>query len=155
MILSTMVYIEKDGCYLMLHRTKKKNDFNGGKYLGVGGRFEPNESPDECIYREVKEETGLTMTKFEYCGVVTFVPEGYIPEYMFIYRCTEFVGEMIECNEGDLYWIPKDKVLSLPMWEGDRYFLELLDKGVRPFSLKLCYKGDDLVGVYNGIDKIL
>ena len=153
-ILSTMAYIEKDGCYLMLHRTKKEKDLNKGKYLGVGGRFEVDESPDECVFREVQEETGLTMTNFKYRGVVTFVSEGYISEYMFIYTCDEFIGDMIECNEGDLYWIPKEKILDLPMWAGDKYFLEKIEKGESSFSMKVSYVGDDLVAVYDGVKRI-
>ena len=154
MILSTMVYIEKDGCYLMLHRTKKKNDLNKAKYLGIGGRFELDESPDECIYREVKEETGLTMLDFEFRGVVTFVADNYVSEYMFIYTCDKFTGEMIECNEGDLYWIPKDEIRSLPMWQGDVLFLDKLQSTTQPFSMKVHYSGDDLVEAFDGIKKI-
>lgn len=149
-----MAYIEKDGKYLMIHRTKKEKDLNKDKYLAVGGRFEIDESPDECIFREVKEETGLTMTDFKYRGVVTFVSEGFISEYMFIYTCTAFTGELIECNEGDLYWIDKDKILDLPMWAGDRFFLEKIEKGESSFSMKVCYKGDELVAVYDGIKRV-
>ena len=153
-ILSTMAYIEKDGKYLMLHRTKKQHDLNKDKYLAVGGRLEKDESPDQCIFREVKEETGLTMVDFKFRGVVTFVSQGYITEYMFIYTCDSFVGKLTECNEGDLYWIPKENVPSLPMWAGDRFFLEKIQNGESSFSMRVSYLGDELVSVYDGIERV-
>lgn len=155
MILSTMVYIQKEGKVLLLHRTKKQNDTNEGKYLGVGGRFEANESPDDCIYREVREETGLIMNSFAYRGVVTFVSDTYPTEYMFIYTCDDFSGEMIECNEGDLYWVEKEKMFDLPMWAGDRLFLERMEKSDKPFSMKVRYVGDTLAEAYDGIKKLV
>ncbi len=167
MRLTTLCYIEKDGKYLMLHRTKKKNDENHDKWIGVGGKFEPGESPDECLIREVKEETGLTLTKYQFRGIVTFCSDEWEDEYMHLFTATEFerrsqsdcvheqvakadcecslYGELTECSEGTLKWVDKEKVLSLPTWEGDHLFLErLLSDDPQFFSLKVVYEGDHL-----------
>ena len=148
---TTLCYLQKDGCYLMLHRTKKKNDENEGKWIGVGGKIEEGESPDECVCREVLEETGLTMTQWRYRGIVTFVSDIWPTEYMHLFHADGFRGEVKSCDEGVLEWLPKSDLYSLPMWEGDRIFLDLLDKDVPFFSLKLCYQGETLTeAVLNG-----
>lgn len=142
---TTLIYIEQDGKYLMLHRTKKKHDQSHDKWLGIGGKFEDKESPEDCILRETKEETGLTLTNFYYRGIVTFVSDIWETEYMHLFTADGFTGELLECEEGDLQWISQEKLLSLPMWEGDKIFLKLLfDKNQPFFSLKLIYKGDKL-----------
>lgn len=145
MKLTTLCYIEKDGCYLMLHRTKKKHDVNHDKWIGVGGKFEPEEMPEECLLREVKEETGLTLLKYRYRGILTFIAEGWESEYIHLYTASEFAGELPECNEGTLEWVPKAQVETLPIWEGDKIFLRLLMEDTGFFSLKLKYQGDELV----------
>ncbi len=145
MKLTTLCYIEKDDCYLMLHRTKKENDVNHDKWIGVGGKFEPDEMPEECLLREVKEETGLTLLKYQYRGILTFIAEGWESEYIHLYTASEFEGTLTECNEGTLEWIPKDEIEELPLWEGDKIFLRLLDENKGFFSLKLKYQGDILV----------
>lgn len=143
---STLIYIEKDNCYLMLHRIKKKNDVNKDKWIGIGGHFEDRESPDDCVIREVMEETGLTLTDYKLRAVVTFICDEYPTEYMFLYTATGFTGTMNEdCNEGVLEWVPKDKLNELNLWEGDYIFLDLLDKGNDFFTLKLVYDGDKLI----------
>lgn len=142
---TTLCYIEKDGSYLMLHRNKKKNDENEGKWIGVGGKFLEGESPDDCLLREVREETGLTLTSFKPRGIVTFVSDVFETEYMFLYTADEYIGEICECDEGELHWVKKDDVISLSLWQGDRIFLSLLCDGHPFFSLKLSYKKDDLV----------
>ena len=143
---TTLCYIEKDGAYLMLHRIKKKNDENEGKWIGIGGKFEPGESPEECLLREVREETGLTLTRFRYRGIVTFVSDLFpAGEYMHLFTATEYEGEILQSDEGDLAFIPKEKVLSLPHWEGDGIFLSLLQTDEPFFSLKLRYEGETLV----------
>ena len=141
---TTLCYIEKDGCYLMLHRIKKKQDINEGKWIGIGGHIEENESPDECIMREATEETGLTLRNCIPRGLVTFVSDVYEGEWMHLYTATEFEGTLTECSEGVLQWIPKEQVNTLPLWEGDRIFLDLLTKDVPYFQLKLVYEGDKL-----------
>ena len=141
---TTLCYIEKDGCYLMLHRIKKKQDINEGKWIGIGGHIEENESPDECIMREATEETGLTLRNCIPRGLVTFVSDVYEGEWMHLYTATEFEGTLTECSEGVLQWIPKEQVNTLPLWEGDRIFLDLLTKDVPYFQLKLVYEGDTL-----------
>ena len=145
--LTTLCYIEKDDAYLMLHRVKKYKDVNKDKWIGVGGHFEENESPDECVIREVKEETGLTLTKYKLRGIVTFVLEDWGSEYMFLYTADGFEGEMIECNEGNLEWVKKSKVYELPVWEGDKIFFRLLEEREAFFSLKLKYQESKLVEV--------
>lgn len=145
MILSTLCYIEKDGCYLMLHRVKKQNDMNHDKWLGVGGKFEEKESPEECVLREAKEETGLTLTDYRLRGILTFVSNEYPTEYIYLYTASKYEGELVDCNEGMLEWVPKARVAALPQWEGDRIFLSLLAEGAPFFSLKLQYEGEKLV----------
>ena len=151
---TTLCYIEKDDAYLMLHRIKKKNDENEGKWIGVGGKFEEDESPEDCVLRETKEETGLTLTDYKYRGIVTFIFDGresHMCEYMHLFKAVGFEGNIIDCDEGVLEWLPKEKLYKLPMWEGDRIFLELLDKNVPFFSLKLTYNDDGLQeAVLNG-----
>lgn len=148
---TTLIYIEKDGKTLLLHRTKKKNDLNHDLWVGIGGHCEEGESPEDCALREAKEETGLTLTEYKYRGVVTFVSDKYEGEYMHLFTSSDFVGDIIECDEGDLEWIENERVLSLPAWEGDRLFLELLRKDEPVFSLKLVYEGSNLAeAVLNG-----
>lgn len=142
---TTLCYLEKDGQYLMLHRVKKRNDLNEGKWVGVGGKLEENESPEECLVREVMEETGLRLTRWHYRGIVTFVSDRWEGEYMHLYTADGFDGEMTDCAEGMLEWIPKERVLSLPMWPGDVVFFRLIDENAPFFSLKLVYQGDELV----------
>lgn len=142
---TTLGYIERDGAYLMLHRVKKENDLNHDKWVGVGGKFEDGESPEECMCREALEETGLTLHAPRLRGIVTFVSNEWDNEYMFLYTCTDFSGELIECNEGDLEWVPMERVPDLPIWQGDKIFLDLLCRDAPFFSLKLQYEGDDLV----------
>ena len=142
---TTLCYIEQNGCYLMLHRIKKEQDENRDKWIGIGGKFETGESPEECVLREAGEETGLTLTDYKYRGIVTFVSDMWPCEYMHLFTATGFEGELKDCDEGVLEWLPKDKLYTLPMWAGDRIFLELLDKDVPFFSLKLVYQGETLV----------
>ena len=142
---TTLGYVEQDGNYLMLHRVKKENDLNHDKWIGIGGKFEDGESPEECMCREALEETGLTLLRPELRGVVSFISDRWDNEYMFLFTCREFTGELIECNEGTLEWVPKEQVPDLPTWEGDRIFLRLLREERPFFSLKLQYKGDKLV----------
>lgn len=151
MNLTTLCYIEKDGQYLMLHRVLKKQDINKDKWIGVGGHFEENESPEECLLREVKEETGLTLTSYQFRGLVTFMSDSWQTEYMCLYTADKFEGKMGECDEGELVWVPKKELLNLTLWEGDKIFLELLSKEAPFFSLKLRYEGDLLKeAVLNG-----
>lgn len=149
--MTTLCYIEKDDSYLMLHRVKKENDINKDKWIGVGGHFEENETPEECLLREVKEETGLELTSWKLRGVITFITDIYPTEYMFLYTANEYIGEMIECDEGNLEWVKKSDIYNLPIWEGDKVFFKLLEDDVECFSLKLRYEGDRLVEkVVNG-----
>ena len=143
---STLCYIENpQGEYLMLHRIKKKNDLNHDKWVGVGGKFEDGESPEECVLRETREETGLTLTDYQYRGLVTFVSDQWETEYMHVFTATGWIGSLIECNEGVLEWIHKDQLMTLPLWAGDKLFLDLIhDPGTPFFSMKLEYEGDDL-----------
>ena len=151
MISSTLCYLEQGDSYLMLHRVKKKNDVNHDKWIGVGGKFEEGESPEDCILRETKEETGLTLTEYRYRGLVTFVSDQAPTEHMHLFTATRWTGQPIACDEGELAWIKKQDLLKLPMWQGDRIFLELLDTDTPFFSLKLQYQGDRLVqAVLNG-----
>ena len=148
---TTLCYIEQDGCYLMLHRVKKENDENKDKWIGIGGKFEDKESPEDCVLREALEETGLTLDSYRYRGLVTFVSDRWPTEYMHLFHADGFHGELKTCDEGDLQWLPKEQLYSLPMWEGDRIFLDLLEQDVPFFSLKLVYEGETLVqAVLNG-----
>lgn len=142
---TTLIYLEKDGKYLMLHRVKKKHDINHDKWIGVGGKCEENESPEDCALRETYEETGLTIHKLDYRGIVTFVSDQYEGEYMHIFKSSDFSGDIIDSPEGDLVWIDKEKVPELFTWEGDRIFLEKIAEPSPFFSLKLVYHGDKLV----------
>ena len=141
--LSTLCYIEKDGKYLMLHRTVKKKDVNKDKWIGVGGHFEADESPEECVLREVKEETGYTLTSYRYRGIVTFVSGNGVTEYMSLFTADGFEGTPIPCDEGELEWVDIDEVWKLNIWEGDKIFFRLLDEREDFFSLKLVYDGHD------------
>lgn len=145
---SSLCYIEKGGAYLMLHRVKKKNDINHDKWLGIGGKLEEGESPYDCITREVFEETSLTLESPEYRGLVTFVTEDGYTEHMHLFTCEHFSGEIGECAEGELEWVQKEKITSLPIWEGDKIFFELLSQNRLFFSLKLRYCGDKLTGAW-------
>ena len=148
MINSTLCYIEKDGKYLMLHRIKKENDVNHDKWIGIGGKFEDGESPEECMLREAKEETGLDIKTYSYRGIVTFVSDIYETEYMHLFTADCFTGNISECDEGCLEWIEKQKLFDLTLWEGDKIFLKLIERPCPFFSLKLSYKGDKLVEAY-------
>lgn len=146
MKMTTLCYIEQEGKYLILHRVKKHHDINAGKWIGVGGHVENGETPEECLLREVKEETGLVLTAYRLRGLVTFLSDACEPELMCVFTADAFDGEMIECDEGELAWVEKSDVLALPTWEGDRVFLErLLSGDERFFSIKLRYEGDKLV----------
>lgn len=146
-ISTTLCYLEQGDAWLMLHRIKKKNDMNHDKWVGVGGKFEPCESPEECLLREVREETGVTLKRWRYRGLVTFVLNDEA-EYMHLFTADQWEGEMVRgdaCAEGVLEWVPKAKVPSLPIWEGDKIFFDLLAKERPFFSLKLCYRDDTLI----------
>ena len=142
---TTLCYIEKDGKYLMLHRVKKENDMSHDKWLGIGGKFEDGESPEDCVLRETLEETGLTLNSVKYRGIVTFVSNEYGTEYMHMFTSDDFSGEINECDEGELVWVDKKKIYDLKVWEGDKIFFRLLDECKGFFSLKLMYEGDKLV----------
>ena len=144
--LTTLCYIEKDDCYLMMHRVKKKVDCNQGKWIGVGGHCEEGESPDECVVREAREETGLKLTNVCARGLVTFCSDKWEMEYMHLFTADCFEGKLVsECNEGELAWIPKDQIHTLSLWEGDKIFLKLLTQDIPYFYLKLEYRGDTLL----------
>lgn len=145
MLNTTLCYLTRDGAYLMLHRVKKNHDINHGKWIGVGGKFEFQESPEECLLREVREETGLTLTDYTYRGLVTFVSDRWVTEYMHLFTARTAEDPTVVCDEGDLEWVDKDKVKDLPIWTGDKIFLDLLAQDVPFFSLKLSYVGDTLV----------
>ena len=147
--LTTLCYIEQAGSYLMMHRVSKKEDANQGKWIGVGGHFREGESPEECLLREVKEETGLTLTSYRLRGIITFFSDEWGCEYMHLYTADGYEGELTEkrmedCGEGILKWIPKTEIFDLNLWEGDKLFLELLLKEDRMFSMKLQYRGEEL-----------
>ncbi len=142
---STLCYILRGNDVLMLHRVKKKNDINHDKWIGIGGKFEFEESPDESLLREAKEETGLTLTAWRCRGVVTFLNEGGEGEYMYLFTADAFEGELIECNEGDLQWISRGYLDTLPKWEGDQIFLNLLWQDAPFFLLTLRYRNDVLI----------
>ena len=141
---TTLCYVYRGDEVLMLHRVKKKNDLNEGMWIGIGGHFEENESPEECALREVREETGLTMTNYRYRGIVTFLSEDWC-EYMHLFTAKAYEGELRVCDEGTLEWIDTDKLTELPIWEGDKVFLRLLRERETFFSLKLVYEGEKLV----------
>lgn len=145
MINTTLCYIERDDEYLMLHRVKKENDINKDKWIGLGGKFEENESPEECLLREVYEESGLCLTSWRYRGIVTFVNTKCESEFMHLFTADGFEGEIGACDEGELEWIKKSRLMELTLWEGDKIFLRLLEDSEPFFSLKLSYDGDDLV----------
>ena len=148
---TTLVHLERDGCYLMLHRVRKEADENRDKWVGIGGKFEPGESPEDCALREVLEETGLTMRSWAYRGIVTFVSDEWGTEYMHLFWSNDFSGTLKDCDEGELEWVDKRRIPTLPIWEGDKIFLRLLDTDEPFFSLKLCYAGDRLTAaVLNG-----
>ena len=143
---TTLCYIQNDrGQTLLLHRVKKENDLNKDKWIGVGGGFEDKESPEDCLLREVYEETGLTLTRWRYRGIVTFVSDRWETEYMHLFTATGWTGQRKTCDEGVLEWIGKDDLAALPQWAGDRIFLRLLRENAPFFSLKLRYEGEMLV----------
>lgn len=148
---TTLCYIEQDGKYLCLYRNKKENDLNEGKYIGIGGHFEDKESPEDCLLREVSEETGLTLTHYQYRGIVTFISDRWETEYMHLFWADGFIGEIRQCSEGELVWIKKDELLQKALWQGDKIFLKLLNERTPFFSLKLTYQGEQLIqAVLNG-----
>ncbi len=145
MINTTLCYILRGNECLMLHRVKKENDLNKDKWIGIGGKFEDKESPEDCLLREVQEETGLTLTDYAYRGIVTFVSDRWPTEYMHLFTANGFEGELKQCDEGELEWLPWEELTKIPHWEGDEIFLRLLKQDVPFFSLKLCYQGETLV----------
>ncbi len=151
MIHSTLCYVTRGQEVLMLHRVKKKNDINQDKWIGIGGKLEENESPDECLLREAKEETGLTLTAWRCRGVVTFLNDICEGEYMYLFTADGFEGELTDCPEGDLQWVSREFLDLLPKWEGDQIFLDLLWAGEPFFLLTLRYSGETLLeAVLNG-----
>ena len=152
MQLTTLCYIEKDDCYLMLHRIKKQHDVNKDKWIGIGGKFEKDETPEECLLREGKEETGLTLTSWKLRGIVTFLCDCGETEYMFLYTADGYEGEMTVCPEGELEWISKKELDRLNLWEGDKIFFRLLEEKHPFFSLKVKYEKDVLTeAVLDGV----
>ena len=148
---TSLCYLERGGRYLLLHRVKKAGDENRDKWIGVGGKFEDGESPEDCVCREVREETGLELTKYRYCGIITFVSDRWETEYMHLFHATDFCGTLRDCSEGQLEWVDKTRLPELQQWAGDRIFLELMQKNVPFFSLKLRYAGETLCeAVLNG-----
>lgn len=144
-LFTTLAYIEKEDSYLLLHRTKKKNDFNEGKWIGIGGKLEPGETMVQAMKREIKEETGLQVEGYSYYGKIDFLNDSCPAERMYLFKVTSFSGEEIVCDEGDLAWVKKEEMDKLPMWEGDRAFLPLLEKEAKsPFQMTLVYEGGDL-----------
>ena len=151
MVNTTLCYILQEGRCLMLHRVKKENDLNKDKWIGIGGKFEDKESPEDCLLREVREETGLSLTDYRYRGIVTFVSDRWPTEYMHLFTATGFTGTLKECDEGELEWLAWERLTQIPHWEGDEIFLRLLEQEEPFFSLKLCYEDEDLVhAVLNG-----
>ena len=145
MKMTTLCYIENNHQYLMLYRNQKANDENRNKWIGIGGKFDINETPIECMKREVLEETGLSVMRFLYKGIVTFVSNQFETEYMHLFKVTHFSGKLTYTSEGELKWIDKDQLVHYPMWQGDIIFLKLLDQDIPFFSLKLKYQGDQLL----------
>lgn len=151
MKLTTLCYLERGDEYLMLHRVTKQNDENHDKWIGIGGKFEPGESPEDCLVRECREETGLTLTDYRFRGIVTFVSDEWGTEYMHLFTAVGFTGTLHPCDEGELAWIKKARLRELTLWEGDRIFLQLLEENAPFFSLKLRYQGETLAeAVLNG-----
>lgn len=146
MIKTVICYLEKGDKVLMLYRNKKEKDLNGGKYIGVGGHVEKGETIEDAVIREVKEETNLDIVRLDYFGKVIFYIDDYTEE-MYVFTSSEFTGELSECDEGTLYWVDKNKILDLPLWEGDKYFIELIKSNIRDFELCLTYKNDKLINV--------
>lgn len=144
MVLTTLCYLERESQYLMLHRVSKAHDVNKDKWIGVGGKFEKDEAPEECLMREVTEETGLTLLNYRFRGILTFLYNEDEPEYMFLYTSDRFEGTLKECDEGVLEWVDKDRIPELNLWEGDRVMFRLLEER-ETFSLKLRYQGDQLL----------
>ena len=145
---TTLCYLERGDEYLMLHRVKKEHDENGGKWIGIGGKFLPDESPEDCLIREVREETGLSLGSWRYRGIITFVNTVCETELMHLFTSDDFSGTVTDCDEGVLEWIKRSRLYELTLWEGDRIFLRLLDTDEPFFSLKLCYDGDRLLSAY-------
>lgn len=145
MLQSSLCYVERGDAWLLLHRVKKEHDANRDKWIGLGGKFEDGESPEECMLREVREESGLTLTSWRYRGIVTFVSDRWETEYMHLFTADAFEGTVGACAEGILEWIRKADFAALPQWEGDRIFLRLLEENAPFFSLKLRYEGEILV----------
>ena len=153
---TTLCYLLQGDQVLLLHRVKKENDLNHDKWIGIGGKFEEGESPEECLLREAWEETGLTLTDYQYRGIVTFVSNEWEGEYMHLYTATGWTGALKECNEGVLEWVSREKMKELPQWEGDKIFLRLLEEEAPFFSLKLSYEGDRLTyAALNGKEQTL
>lgn len=148
---TTLCYIQRGGQYLMLHRTRKENDANRDKWIGIGGGLEKGESPEQCLLREAREETGLRLTSYRYRAVIDFISDRWEDEVMHLYTADGYEGEMIDCDEGELEWIDRDELMALPHWEGDRIFLELLRRDADFFRLRLEYRGEALEkAVLNG-----
>lgn len=149
MIETTLIYLKRDNKYLMLHRTKKENDINEDKWLGIGGKLKLNETPDECIKREVKEETGLDLISYKRRGYIMFNNTKCETEKIYLYESDDFSGDIIECNEGDLSWVPIDKIMDLNLWEGDRIFLKELINTNKDIAIEFHYDGDKLIDYKN------
>ena len=147
---TVLCYLKKDNQYLFMLRNKEKNDLNEGKWIGIGGHIEPGETKEEALIREVKEETGFTINSFSYRGEILFINNDY-QEIMYIFTSDDFAGEMIECDEGELSWIDKDKIFDLNLWEGDRYFLKPLLNSDKMIKMEMRYKDKQLVGVNGGV----
>ncbi len=148
MLMTTLCYLEKEDSYLMLHRVKKEHDINKDKWIGVGGKFKDRESPEDCLLREVAEETGYRLRSWRFRGFLTFLADGYETEFICLYTSDDFEGESHECTEGELCWVKKSELQSLNLWTGDRIFLDLLARETPFFSMKLCYTGDVLTHWY-------
>lgn len=152
---TTLCYLERDGKVLLLHRIKKKNDENQGKWIGIGGKLEENESPEEGCVREFREETGLELTSFRYRGIITFASDRWEGEYMHLFSADKAEGELVEtCDEGVLAWVDRAEIPQLPQWEGDKLFLNQLLVNPDFFTMKLRYVGDDLVGAWCNGEKL-